>query len=326
MQADLQDPRPILLSSIDVDTSRVEFSDTPIVLLCGGPVKIKERPSDPDPPLASLRDAITRSFTPYEFFRPEEIVSWQSDAVFKNLLSFEADLASICSLVVIVLESAGALVELGAFSQLSDFNRKIIVVRSNDFINDISFINLGILRHIEESHPSSIKSYPWKINDHPKVPPSISQEVVDDVISDIKDELGTLKQSEVLKTSRSPHVIVLMCEFIRLFTALKETEIFDYLISLGVEITRAELKRRLFLLQEFKLIETRTYGESTFYIRSSEKYHRLRLGFKKDPNHINDKYQDALRIEMECIEYYNNDPKQRHRVRVIKEAKRGSPK
>lgn len=72
MQEDFQDPRPILLSNIDFAKSRVELSDTPIVLLCGGSVNIKNHPDDPDLPLASLRDAISRSNTAYEIFRPEE--------------------------------------------------------------------------------------------------------------------------------------------------------------------------------------------------------------------------------------------------------------
>jgi hypothetical protein len=189
MQNDLRDPRPLLLSNIDIAGSRIQFANTPIVLLCGGVVPIKEHAEDDDPPISSLRDAVSRADKNYEMFRPEEITSWQSDAVFKNLMNFEADLASICSLVVIILESAGSLVELGAFSQLPDFSKKIIAVHSSHFRKD-SFINLGIFRHIAEGHESCVKSYPWNIND----PSSITAEVIDDLISDIKVELDELPQ------------------------------------------------------------------------------------------------------------------------------------
>jgi hypothetical protein len=178
MSDTFQDPRPALLSSIDITASRVVFSDTPIVLLCGGKVKIKERPDDIDPPVASLRHAITVSNTSFEVFLPEDIKSWLEDRVYTNLLSFESDLASICSLVVIVLESAGAIAELGAFSQFEDLSKKLIVIRSNDFINDPSFINLGVLRHISERNTSSIKNYPWDV----EKPTSITPDVIADVI------------------------------------------------------------------------------------------------------------------------------------------------
>ena len=319
MQGDLQDPRTILLTKIDVSNSRVEFSDTPIVLLCGGTVKVKERPEDMDPPIGSLRDAITRSHTPYEIFRPEEIASWQSDGVFKDLMSFEADLASICSLVVIILESAGSLVELGAFSQLPDLSKKIIAIRSSDFRDDISFINLGILRYIADGHHSGVKSYPWTISQ----PSSITPEVIEDVVSDIKDELNALKQSQVLKTTLPSHIVVLICELVKLFTALKEHEILEYLTLLHVDVTKEQLRRKLFLLEEFKLIKKEQYSDSIFYMRSIEPYHKLRWAYRKDSLSKSDTHQDTLRIEVECIDYYNKDPKHRHRVRAIKQAEQG---
>lgn len=309
MQNALRDPRPILLSNIDITGSRVEFSNTPIVLLCGGLVPIKERPEDDDPQVSSLRDAISRADKNYEMFRPEEITSWQNDAVFKNLMNFEADLASICALVVIILESAGSLVELGAFSQLPDFSKKIIAVHSSHFRKD-SFINLGIFRHIAEDHESCVKSYPWDIND----PSSITTEIVDDLISDIKVELDELPQSQVLNASQSSHVIVLICGIIEYFAALKEHEIFDYLMLIGVEITRSRLKSKLFLLEKFRLIKVEEYSDSTFYMRSKEPYHRLRLKLKDET------FPDVFRFKMECIKFYNNNDKQRHRVRAIAKA------
>jgi hypothetical protein len=319
MQEDLQDPRSILLSNIDSAKSRVELSDTPIVLLCGGSVApLKVNPDDDDPPIASLRDAISRTNTAYEIFRPEEITSWQADGVFKNLMTFEADLASICSLVVIVLESPGSLAELGAFSQLPDLSKKIIVIRSSDFQDDTSFINLGILRYIAESHESSIKSYPWNILN----PQSITEEMIDDVISDIKFELSELKKSEVFKPCQSSHIVVLICEIINYFTALKEHEIFEYLTIVGTKINKDELRCKLFLLEKFKLINKIGYSDSIFYMRSQEKYHRLRLTLK------NEVYPDVLRFKVECIDYYKKykDTKHRNRIRAIAQAERGLKK
>jgi hypothetical protein len=316
MQPIIQDPRPILVSLIDFEASKVELSDTPIVLLCGGPVKIKDRPDDPTPPTTSLRQAVTYANTSYEIFRPEEIESWQSDGVFKNLMSFEADLASICSLVVIILESAGSLAELGAFSQLPDLSKKIIAIRSNTFNDATSFINFGILRHLTESDSSSVKSYPWDIEN----PTSITAEVINDVISDIQDGLDQLTKSSKLKLTNGSHVVVLICEIIELFSALKENEIHEYLTLAGVFITKEELKRKLFLLEEFRLLKRAIYSDASFYMRSDEKHHRLRLALKEGAN------KDALRIKIECLKYYNEEPKQRNRKRAIAQALQGVSK
>lgn len=274
-----QDPRPALLSAIDFAACKVELSNAPIVLLCGGPVLIKDRPDDPSPAIASLRHAVANANTSYEIFRPEEIESWLSDGVFKNLMNLEADLASICSLVVIILESAGSLAELGAFSQLPDLSKKIIAIRSNTFRDATSFINLGILRHLTENEISSVKSYPWDIGN----PAAISSEVVNDVILDIQDGLERLTKSPQLRLTNSSHVVVLICEIIELFFALQEHEIYDYLVQVGVTITKEELKRKLFLLKEFRLIKNEVYG-ATFFMRSNEKYHRLRMAIVTSVN------------------------------------------
>jgi hypothetical protein len=308
------DPRPKILSNIDFDNCRVEFSDTPIVLLCGGSVPpLKASPDDPDPPLVSLRDAICRAYTKYEVFRPEEITSWQEDAVFKNLMIFEADLASICTIAVIILESAGSLVELGAFSQISDLKNKLIAIRSSDFKDDISFINHGILRYIADDHKTSIKSYPWNIGN----PQTITEEIIGDVISDIEKELEQLNRTEVLKINKPSHLMVMICELVNYFRALKETEILHYLASINVNLCREALKRKLFLLERFKLIKKDEYGDSIFYLRSEEKYHRLRLSLKDN------KHPDVLRIQTECSNYYRVDPKHKHRIRVITRSERG---
>ncbi|AQV95615.1 hypothetical protein BJN34_17175 [Cupriavidus necator] len=310
MQVDLQDPRPSLLADIDITNCRVEFSNTPIVLLCGGQVKIKNKPDDPDPPLASLRDAITRRATDYEIFRPEEITSWHADGVYKNLMDFESDLASICSLVVVVMESAGSLVELGAFSQLPDFKKKIIAIASSDFVDDISFINLGILRYIKEYGDSRVKSYPWSVAN----PRAIEGHVVDDVISDIKDELAELKQSQTFRSHIRAHEIILICELVRLFHALKEVEILEYLHSLGLDTSKDNLRSKLFVLMEFRVIKRVQYSDSTFFMRDHEPFHKIRFSFKSEQQ------PDALRLGVECLEYYSKDPKQKHRHRAITRA------
>lgn len=301
------DPRPLLLSGIEISSSRVEFSDTPIVLLCGGPVPEKERADDPDPPVASLRDAITRTMSPYEIFRPEEIKGWHNHAIYKNLVDFETDLASICSLVVVILESPGSLVELGAFSQFPDLSKKLIAIKSSNFSNAPSFINLGVLRRMTDNHPSCVKSYPWEINR----PLNIPNDVINDVISDVNEELENLGKGQLLKPSLPTHVIVIICEIVRLMVALKEGEILEYLKIFGVTLPRERLRSKLFLLEEFRLLIRVEYSDSVFYMRGREQYHRLTLAFKPDSR------LDAFRIEMKIKDYYREDPKSRHRLRAI---------
>lgn len=318
MSEDLQDPRLTLLSNIDFDKCRVEFSDTPIVLLCGGFVPPpKAHPNLPDPDIKSLRDAICRNYPPYEIFRPEEITSWQTDGIFKDLMTFETDLASICTLVVIILESEGSLVELGAFSQLPELSKKIIAIKSTDFNHDNSFINLGILRYIKVHNKKAVKIYPWTINK----PQTITQETVNDVISDIQEYLKQLDSSNVLETTKLSHGIVLICEIINYFVLLKESEILKFLLDFFyIKIGSEELKRKLFLLEEFKIIKKVEYSDATFFMRTEEKYHKLRLSLKSE------KTFDILRIREECRKYYSENQKYKNWIRAIKFSEQGLKK
>lgn len=233
-------------------------------------------------------------------------------------MSFERELASICSLVVIILESEGALVELGAFSQLSELSEKIIAIRSSHYANHDSFINLGILRFITSKNASSVKSYPWEI----KRPEAISAEITQDVIADIKDELSKQPQTQSLRLTKNSHVIALICELVRLFIALKEHEILDFLLLAGVSTTKDHLRGQLFLLTEFRLIRKQEYSDAVFYMRSDEPYHKLRIAMRDKSLHI-----DQLRFETQFSEYYLANPgKHRNRNRAIAAAKKGAVK
>lgn len=312
MSEDGNDPRLLLLAGLELSDCRIEFSSTPIVLLCGGSVPQKLHPDAPDPPIESLRHGIVSAHTKFEIFRPEEIPSWHSDGVFKDLVSFELELASICSLVVIILESEGSLVELGAFSQQPDLSNKIVAICASQYVNDSSFINLGILRFIAEKNSSYVRSYPWQ-TEKPAVIPS---EVVDDVVSDIQQELDKLPKSQVLKIDQNSHVMAIICELLRLFSALKENEILEYLQLLGSDVNKFQLKGKLFLLRSFKLIKIQQYSDAVFYMHGSEPYHSIRLALKDKSKPL-----DTLRVELQCLEFYKQSDKHRNRNRAISQAK-----
>lgn len=312
----MDDPRIEFLKTISVDKMRVEFSSSPIVLLCGGKVLEKERPEDAAPPIASLRHALSLEFTKFEFFRPEEITDWQADGIYRNLMDIEKDLAGVCSLVVIVLESPGAIAELGAFSQLEDLKQKLMVFTSSDLDSENSFIRFGILRHIRATNKGSVRSYPWKVP-VPDEPFSVDKSIVDDIVTDISDQIKSLPNSSLFRSDNNSHIMVLIHQILLLFSALKRKELLEYLIFFNVTINDDELKRKLFLLERFRLVKKDKYSDSTFYIASDESYHRIRF------SHSDAIVYDSIRIKAVCLEFYKhvND---RHRLGFLKKVSVGS--
>jgi len=309
----MEDPREAMLTDLDVSSCRIGHTDSPVVLLCGGPVKIKERPDDSDPQIQSLRHAITQKSTEFELFRPEEITTWHEDAVFKNLVDFETELAAICSLVVIILESPGSIAELGAFSQLNELREKLVVIKNSAFSegeNKNSFINLGILRHLKETNSRSVKIFPWDINK----PHEIDEDTILDSINGIRDSLSEIKKTQVLKITKESHATTLVCELIRIFVALKNIEIVKYALKLGFKLTAEQVHRKLFLLEKFQLISMVEYDGATYYCRTKNKYNKLRLSSSGG------KRLDDANITLDCMAYYGKS-KDRHRLGAIKHFK-----
>lgn len=68
----------------------------------------------------------------------------------ENHLDLEDILASHVDLIFIILESPGALVELGAFSNNSNHIKKLIVLMDEQYKKDESFINYGPIKKIKD--------------------------------------------------------------------------------------------------------------------------------------------------------------------------------
>ncbi|MFC1751068.1 retron St85 family effector protein [Pseudomonadota bacterium] len=303
-----------MLADLKLSSCRIVHTDSPIVLLCGGPVKIKERPNDPDPAIRSLRHAITLEQTEFELFRPEEITTWQEDSVFKNLVDFETELAAICSLVVIILESPGSIAELGAFSQLDELRAKLVVIKCSKFSereNKSSFINLGILRHIKETNSRSVKTFPWDISR----PHEIEKDTIEDAVNGIGDSLSEIHDTQVLSSEQESHGTTLVCELIRIFVALKRVEIIEYVNLLGFNMSKEKVRRKLFLLENFHLIKAVEYDGATYYCRTNSRYHKLRLSASEG------RRLEDVSIILDCNSYYGKS-KDRHRLGAIKRFKR----
>ena len=311
----MDDPRSKIINEIDIASCRVTYSTEPVVLLFGGKVTPpKKDPDDEDTPILSLRDAIVRFHSNYEVYHPEKIDDWLYDGVYKHLVSFEKDLASICSLLVVVSESEGAIAELALFSQVPEITNKMIVFSTSDHVNQASFISLGIYRYLKELKKKNkkkdkkkfpaVRSYPWEINHISTLPDN----VIENVLLDIQDKLDVLPDSAKFDVQNDTHLMVIIYELIVIFVALKEGEISNYVKSLGFDLRLDELKRKLFLMIKFQLIIKDDYGDTGFYIAGKNDFHRLTLS----------KRLDRMRISMSCLDYYNEERNERHRRELIK--------
>ncbi len=76
-----------------------------------------------------------------------------------DLLEYENLLANNSDIVCIICESMGSAVELGAFIQNEELERKLIVCVNQKYTRDKSFIMMGSVKHLQKKYKSSVLVY-----------------------------------------------------------------------------------------------------------------------------------------------------------------------
>jgi hypothetical protein len=84
---------------------------------------------------------------------------------YRDLISFEEDIARIASVVLVIPESPGSLAELGAFATNDVIRRALRVIMRTRHENDESFIRLGPIELIRTRQGRNfVGIYPWQVD------------------------------------------------------------------------------------------------------------------------------------------------------------------
>lgn len=131
-----------------------------VIFLCGGASTNKHK---------SLRDRVRvllenekKTFwnKPYKIFYPEdlliEVLNKTKEA---DLLSYEQFLANNSHMIVIICESAGSLVELGAFTNNEYTVDKVVAAVDKRRAKDKSFIMLGPIKYLKKRNKLNVIEY-----------------------------------------------------------------------------------------------------------------------------------------------------------------------
>lgn len=140
-----------IIDYLKKDSTR-QASGRKVIFLCGGSNLFRR-----DRIKQIIKDRHADSFY---IFHAEKVWDEMKKMEWINVLEMENYLAELADSVVIILESKGAICELGAFSQVESLRPKILVINNIDHINSSSFICTGpidILFHHSEYKPLHFK-------------------------------------------------------------------------------------------------------------------------------------------------------------------------
>jgi RNA-directed DNA polymerase len=105
----------------------------------------------------------------YELVLAEKAVQLYRDTAYRDLITFEEDIARIASIVVVIAESAGSLAELGAFSASDTIRSVLRVLIQQDYEASESFVRYGPIQRVINSRRDYLGVYPWRLRGTGKI-------------------------------------------------------------------------------------------------------------------------------------------------------------
>lgn len=261
------------------DTQRFNLIfKNPIIFLCGGDITSIE--NEDVKYYSSLRSYLV-DFA--KVIRPEIEIRTAEDfkdylLAYDNLLEFESDIASISDLVVIILESPGALIELGIFIENKNIRNKLVAIQHYDFASEQSFINLGPLKSLKTSSESAVLGYNWPFNrkfEH------LSQDLLKLICYDIAEHLKSPRTQSTFDIEVGAHLILFIYELIRCFYPITDKEILTalHLIYNNKIIHLKKLKKILYLLEKFDLVDKHNLSSEDFFYPLDNAISKVKLSY-----------------------------------------------
>jgi hypothetical protein len=281
------------------------------IFLCGGQI------SSTSSPPASLRHAIQTALTQNvklsERIRiAEDYKDWTSGSLYTDLLEFERHIAELSSVIVLILESPGSLVELGLFSAIDEYQDKLLVVTESKYYRSNSFIELGPIAFLEGKKNNHTEYHNWKIKD-------FNDEILDankmfEAASLIEDSITKRLLRKSYKTFSFNiwlHRALFICDILNLYSALTLREISSQLNRYCSNIKESEIKQTLRALEILGLIDPQPKGDQIFYVGNNPD---LFVEYENVTTHNH----DAFRID-QLTHYKQNE---RRRFLAIQEVRR----
>lgn len=223
------------------DSLRVHAPSS-IVFLCGGAFE------KPEAPPKMLRDVFYRvaKLIPEKFrmVLAEDAKPLEADAGYKDLLSFESDIAQIVGVILLFAESPGSLAELGAFAALKTIAPSLIAVLDDYYYNRSSFIKHGPVKFLEHKYGAEwihvLERADLGIDESGGIFSLDHHKFAESIIPAVEKRLEVRSAWAKFDPAHTGHAILLMTGLIQEMGALTITEIKKNLEHFKVEDIRLD--------------------------------------------------------------------------------------
>lgn len=274
-------------------------------------MRLSEDPSNPKPN-PSFRNLVCRSLHSHKDLKDksiliaEDVKDWPS--LYGSLSDFMLDIASMCSLVIVISETHSSTAELGMFYNNEIFREKIITIVSEKHFHEPSFIKFGILDPLIEENEDSVLSYKVAIDK----PEGLTEDDARSVADDVAKIIESFDKTVLFKSDRSEHLTALIYQLVHLFSAVTAKELDDYVALLLRPIGRKKVKQILYTLEEFGFLTQSRTSNQTYYFPA------ITSGMFMDFKFSGPKKTDYVERKISLLSGYVKNNNHRLRVRAIR--------
>lgn len=279
-----------LLKLVDFDKSEIRRENR-TVFLCGGQIS----PAALVPP--SVREALLRHLPARDKIDGAQVILAEraTEALpgsnFTNLLDLEEYISAIVDGVILIVESAGSICELGAFVKTPEISAKLVVLISSLHDNISSFIKLGALRYFDEASNGDpeISPFHWDIVDNGV---SVQDYVLTDILKEIAESLKRVRAKGKFRSSNLGDRIFLTLSICHILRGAKAAEIKECYKQIGLEEYEKEIVKHLSVLEICNYILPVSHGKKIKYFVPLIGKIPIRFAFKSNAA---DRDRDTLR-------------------------------
>jgi hypothetical protein len=219
-----------------------------------------------------LRDAFYRvcknSAPDFSVVLAEDALPLTAEAGYRDLFSFESDIAQIVGLILLFAESPGSLAELGAFAALKTVAPSLLAVLDDYYYGAVSFIRNGPIRFLENEYGEE-----WILvldRSEVGISPTGTIEALNtsafaaNILPAVKKRLESRSAWSRLDRNNSGHAILFMTGLCQEFGALTIGELKAYLEKFEIESGR--LQNFIYCAQLLGWIQKVRKGNHIFYV------------------------------------------------------------
>ena len=220
----------------------------------------------------------------------ENINDWFREDYFSDLVTFEKQVASLASVIVVFVESPGSIAELASFSQIPQIQKRLLVFLDTYHYQQTSFIRQGPIQFLENTTPSPVHVYRWSSNNSSEdnnFDLSLLKDHADSISNTINTQIKGMPNEEIFLTSNETHLILLTCDMLEIAKLLKVSEIVKMMEEMEINKEQRDIKKYLFILEKLNLVEEVQYGNHR-YFRCNTDTNFILYGFKPEAD-TNDK-------------------------------------